>query len=227
VTASRLTPVGALATIAGMVLVEAVCWALAFAGQAGTLSFWLLTCGPTIALGIVGLVYADKKGLIGKWLHVRADDLALGLLVAAIQYGLAWAAANWLLPHIPGGTTWLTDLYGHLGTTAQRRAHPILSFLGLLVTCGFEEIVWRGFATALAEPTFGVRKAFAIQVLANTLLYVPMAVITRNPIIPCAAFVGGVATGLLAVWRGSRLPGPILGHGPFDFSVVVLWPLVR
>ena len=214
-----------LLAIAVIVVVEGVCWALAFSGPPGTPAFWLLTCTPTIVFGVASLVYGWKKGRLPTWLGLRASDLAWGVLVAGIQYALAYAAATWLLPRIPGGTAWLTQLYAHLGSTATRQAHPILSLLGLLLTCGLEEIMWRGFATDVVQPRLSARAAFVVQILANTVLYVPMAVIMKNPIIPCGALVGALATGILAVRRGGRLPGPILGHGLLDFAVVILWPL--
>jgi membrane protease YdiL (CAAX protease family) len=217
-----------LIAIAAIVVLEAVCWGLAFGipSVSGTFVFWLLTCAPTIVVGIASIVYAVKKKLVAAWLKPRVTDMLLGVGVAALQYGMAYVAAKYVVPSLPDGPRWLTGLYGYLGTTAQRQSQPILSLLALLVTCGCEEIVWRGFAADVAQQRFGARWAFVIQVLANTAVYLPMAIVSKNPIIPCSAFVGGIATGILAVKLKNRLWGPILGHGLFDFSVVVLWPLV-
>jgi membrane protease YdiL (CAAX protease family) len=212
--------------VAFIVVVEAVCWALAFAGPSGTAAFWLLCCLPNVVFGIGSLVYAGSKGLLGAWLELNIVDLVLGVGVAALQYALAYAVARGLLPRLSEGTTWLTDLYDHLGGTSSRQAHPVLSLFGLFATCSCEEIVWRGLATEVATPRFGGVGAFVFQVVANAVLYVPMAIVSQNPIIPCSALVGGIATGLLAARRDGRLPGTFVGHSLFDFSVVVLWPLV-
>lgn len=210
--------------IAVIIVVEAVCWAVAFGRKVSQTAFWLLCCAPTIFFGLASLAYGWRFGLLDAWFAAPLGDVVLGLLVTCGQYVMALLAARYLLPAIHH-TDWLEQLYARLNQPGQA-INPWIALAGLMLTCGCEEIVWRGFATHVAlDHGFDRWWAWGIASLANGVLYIPLGIVGRNWIIPGAATLGGFVTGLLSLYLGGRLWGPILGHGPFDFLVVILLPL--
>jgi membrane protease YdiL (CAAX protease family) len=210
--------------IVGMVVVEAICWALAFGiKNISTALFWVLCCASTIVFAIACCVWAGTQGLLGPWVALVPLDLVWGLAGAAAQYGLAYLAVKYLVPRFSAGPGWIAALHARLA--GAQSANKLVAFVGLMATCSGEEFIWRGFATDVASAHYGPVVAFVVQVAANTALYVPMGILTKNPIIPCSGLIGGVATGLIAVWLDGRLIAPSLAHGLFDFTIVILRPL--
>jgi membrane protease YdiL (CAAX protease family) len=221
-----------LAAIAAIILIEAVCWLLAFQpARAGQSAVWLLSCAPTIVLGLFALVRALRRGTLGAWLKPAGGDIALGVLFAAVQYGAALLVVRGVMGPGSLGGGWLARLAHQLGDTSSLHAHPALSFLGLSLTCACEEILWRGLVMELISDRIGSRYAWVLQAIANALIYVPMVVMTAttgmfDPILPAIALAGALLTGAITRWRGGRLPAAIVAHALFDFTAVVLVPLV-
>src|SRR5438270_8225735 len=100
--------------IAAIVVINAVCFWLAFQpSRAGTPLFWILVTAPTIVLGLVALVRAWRQGELARWLRPSAGDFTLGILFAALQFGLAYASSRVL--SATGHEIWLARLYLQLG----------------------------------------------------------------------------------------------------------------
>ena len=175
--------------IAGGVVIAFVCWAFTFGWAWG--NFW----------GKIGLsvVIVLTYSLIWQRPAVtfRAKSAALGVLSAAVLYGLFFLG-NALAPLVlPGAHAQVGGIYGLGGGTSR-----LLVFLLLLFVTGpGEEIFWRGFLQSRMMAAWGTGRGY----LAATLVYAGVHVFSGNPVLVIAALLAGAFWGVLYVWRRDLL----------------------
>lgn len=196
---------GSLVVLAGaLILALAVFWVV-FAWQPA--NFWLLMATGT---GLLGALALALRGDFVFGAGVRAGDLVLGLVSAAVLYGVFYAGRR-LVPR------------RQVGAVYDIRAHApagLIAVLLLLVIGPGEEIFWRGL----------VQHAIAAQlpgwpaVLLAALIYAAVHLVGRNPTLVLAAFVGGLFWGAIYLHTGRIFP-VIVSHALWDVSVLLLFPL--
>ena len=175
--------------ITGGVVIAFVCWAFTFGWAWG--NFW----------GKIGLsvVIVLTYSLIWQRPAVtfRAKSAALGVLSAAVLYGLFFLG-NALAPLVlPGAHAQVGGIYGLGGGTSR-----LLVFLLLLFVTGpGEEIFWRGFLQSRMMAAWGTGRGY----LAATLVYAGVHVFSGNPVLVIAALLAGAFWGVLYVWRRDLL----------------------
>jgi membrane protease YdiL (CAAX protease family) len=218
-----------LLAILAIVLVEMVATALAFQpSRAGTLAFWALAGGPTVAIAALALVRAKKDGALGEWMRPRAGDATIGILGGGALFGAAYAFVR--LATTPSAPAWLLFVYSQIGELDQLRSHATALIFGIIVAAAAEEIVWRGLVQELFAERFGSRIAWILQALAYAAAQLPTLFTLRpphgalNPLLPVAALGAGLLFGLM-VRRLGRLPPAIVAHALFDWLVVVMFRL--
>ncbi len=219
-----------IALVPAAVVVTALASYFAFAPDAaGSLRFWGLAGGPTVALAAVAAAWAAREDFLREWLSPRWGDFTLGLLVAAGLYGGAWLFARWVCPVGSPREIWLVSLYGQIGDPRELQAHApaVGAAVALLAVC--EELLWRGAVPQLLASRVGSRAAWGWAVALYPLAYTPTIVALGagghlNPVLVVAALGAGLVWTLLARALG-RLGPSIVAHALFDWAAVMMFPL--
>jgi uncharacterized protein len=218
--------------IALAVLVIAIASSVAFLPlRSGSLAFWLLAGGPTVALAAIAAAWASREELLHEWLSPRWGDFSRGVASAVLLFGVAWAFTRLLTP--PGSTreVWLVSLYGQLGDPRVLHSHAPVVAVAIAVVALAEELVWRGMVTQLLADRVGTRTAWVWAAVLYALAYLPTAWSLRaseggalDPLLPIAALGAGLLWGGMARAFGRLAPG-VLAHALFDWAVVMMFPL--
>jgi membrane protease YdiL (CAAX protease family) len=222
-------PIFPVVAIAVVVVVQTIATWLAFQpARAGTLGFWGLAGGPTLALAVLALVWARREGSLAEWMRPRPGDLTTGVMSGGALFGAAYAFTRFVAP--PASGAWFLFVYSQLGEREDLQAHRVPFLCALVLVAAAEEIVWRGLVQDLFAEVVGSRFAWILQGLAYALSLAPTLFTLRpphgplNPLLPLAALGAGLLFGFL-VRKLGRLPPAIVAHLLFDWLVVVMFRL--
>jgi membrane protease YdiL (CAAX protease family) len=223
----------AIGFIAVAVITTATSSYFAFLPQsAGTVAFWAFAGGPAIVLGAFAAGWARREELLREWLTPKWGDFTRGVVGAVLLFFLAWAFVRLVAPVGSKHEIWLVTLYGEIGDPHVLQAHAPTIGATIAAVAVAEEVVWRGAVTRLLAERVGSRVAWVWAAALYALAYVPTAWSLHalgpegglNPMLPIAAFAGGLVWGGMARVFG-RLPPSILAHALFDWAVVMMFPL--
>jgi membrane protease YdiL (CAAX protease family) len=198
--------------------------------RSGTVAFWAITTAPTLVLSVVALVWAKREEMLREWLTPRGGDFTLAFFGAAALFAVAWAFARLACPVGSTREVWLVSLYSQLGDPRVLQKHVAGVVAAIVVAAAAEEIVWRGFVTALLAERVGSRMAWIGSAGLYALAHVPTMWALRagrgalNPLLPLAALGAGLVFGGLARLRGRLMPA-IFAHVLFDWCAVMMFPL--
>jgi hypothetical protein len=194
--------------ITGGVVIAFVCWAFAFGWAWG--NFWGKIGLSVVIVLTYSLIWQRPA------ITFRAKSIALGVLSAAVLYGLFFLG-NALAPLVlPGARAQVGGIYG-LGWGTSR----LLVFLLLLFVTGpAEEIFWRGFLQSRMMAAWGAGRGC----LAATLVYAGVHVFSGNPVLVIAALLAGAFWGALYVWRRDVLL-LIVSHSVWSAFIFAVAPV--
>ncbi len=222
----------AVAFIAVAVVLAGASSYLAFSpDRSGSVAFWALALGPTVALAAVTAVWARREGLLAEWLSPGWGDFTRGVLGAVGLFLAAWGVTHVLAPVGSPREIWLVSLYGQIGDPRVLQAHAPLVAAAIALAALAEEIVWRGTVTQLLAERVGSRFAWVWAAGLYALALAPTAWALRagggagglNPMLVIAAAGGGLVWGGMARKFGGLVPS-ILAHALFDWAVVMMFP---
>jgi membrane protease YdiL (CAAX protease family) len=199
----------------GGLLLAAAWWFVLFSPwTASPRGFWW---GMVFATGTL-LGYSAWL-LRGQWrplFHPRWQWFVLGIVSAALLYGLFWVGHHLVLSLFPKASEEIAAVYA-------MRQHAPLWLLALLLLFWIgpaEEIFWRG----VVQRYFQQKLPPFAALLVTTSLYALIHAWAGNLSLLLAAFVVGLVWGLLFLRTGSLLPG-ILSHAVWDVLMVVVLPV--
>lgn len=190
-----------LVVVVGLV-VAGLAWTWLFA--AGPTGFWSRAAVAGVVIGSYGVV-AERHEL-GHLLRPTALDLALGVVAAAVLYGVFWVGDQLIARVLPALARDVGRLYAIRGAAGRARMVGVLLVVG---PC--EEIFWRGFVQ---------NRAGVVVALVG---YAAVHLWERKAVLVLAAVVGGAFWGVLFAWR-TTLVAPIVCHALWDLAVVVWFP---
>lgn len=194
-----------VAVVAGLVL-AAVAWGALFG--LGRADFWSRAAVAGIAIGAYAIVV--QRAELEDLLRPTVADVAIGVVAAAVLYGVFWAGSAILRRWLPAVAAQVDDLYDVRSVRRPARL-PITAVLLLVGPC--EELFWRGLVQE--------RAGFAVALAG----YAAVHLWERKAVLVLAAVVGGAFWGALFSWRGT-LVAPLVSHALWDLAVVVWRPLV-
>src|SRR5579859_4089127 len=140
----------ALGFVVVSVVATAVASFFAFSPAAqGSVAFWALAGGPTVALAVVAALWAQREELLKEWLSPRWGDFSRGVVGAVLLFGVAWAFSRIVAPVGSPREIWLVSLYGQLGDPRVLQAKAPVVAGTIAVVALAEEVVWRGMVTQL------------------------------------------------------------------------------
>ena len=223
----------AVSFVALAVVVTAITGWFAFSpAHAGTLGFWALAAGPSILLGALAAVWAQREELLREWLVPQWGDFTRGVVGAMVLFGIAWVFVRLVVPPGSERQIWLVSLYGQLGSRRELQARGPALAVTIAATALAEELLWRGAVTRLLAERVGSRWAWVWAAVLYAMAYAPTAwslkvgdgLASLNPVLPVAALAAGLLWGGMARVFGRLAPG-VLSHGLFDWAVVMMFPL--
>jgi membrane protease YdiL (CAAX protease family) len=212
------------------IVVTGVSGFLAFSpARSGSLAFWALAVGPTVALALVAGIWGKREELLRDWLSPRWGDFSRGVVGAVVLFAVAWGVTHVLAPVGSPREFWLVSLYGQIGDPRVLQAQAPAVAVAVAVASFSEELLWRGLVTQLVADRVGSRTAWIVAAGLYAVAYVPTAwalggASGLNPMLVVAAGGGGLFWGAMARFLGSLVPG-ILAHALFDWAVVMMFPL--
>lgn len=168
--------------------------------------------------------------LFGQWcsgLRFSAGQIALGLLLAALLWGVFWVGDKISGALFSFARPQVDTIYALKDGTAKW----LLAAQLLLLTGPAEEIFWRGcLQRNIAEYLQGRRGAggnarlvaAVITLLVYTLIHLP----SLNFMLIAAAAVAGGIWGLLYYLKPQWLPALIVSHAVWDTAVFVIFPIM-
>ncbi len=209
----------AAAAFAGVAVIVAILFTLLFSvRRLGPLDFWWWMA---LNVGLAGgLGFAADRGYATR---LRADvksglawKAGLGLLSAALLYGLFAAGKALALRIFPFAASGIASVYGLRSGAETAR---IILLLGLVIGPG-EEIVWRGFF----QENLGRRFGRGAGLVLTALLYMLVHVGSGNAMLVLAAGVCGVFWGLsYLVFRSPVLNA--VSHAAWALAIFIVRPL--
>jgi membrane protease YdiL (CAAX protease family) len=197
--------------------------------RSGTVAFWALALGPTLALAALAAWWAKREEFLAEWLSPRWGDFTRGVLGAVGLFGAAWGVTRVVAPVGSPREIWLVSLYGQIGDPRVLQAHAPLVAAAIALAAIGEEIVWRGAVTQLLAERVGSRLAWVWAAGFYAMALLPTAWALRagdglNPLLVIAAAGAGLVWGAMARVFGGLAPS-ILAHALFDWAVLMMFPL--
>jgi membrane protease YdiL (CAAX protease family) len=218
------------AFLAIAVVVTGISLYLAFApARSGSIAFWALAAGPTVALAAVAATWASREGLLREWLSPKWGDFTRGVVGAMVLFAIGWAFARLVAPVGSAREIWLVSLYGQIGDPRALQAHALAlaAVVGLVALA--EEVLWRGMVTQLLAERVGPRAGWLWAVGLYAVAHTPTMWALRSgagldPVLVVAALGGGLLWGAMARAFGRLAPG-VLAHALFDWAAIMMFPL--
>src|ERR1700722_18586028 len=107
----------AAAYVVAAVALTSICAYFAFLPRySGTLTFWALAGGPSVALAAVAAEWARREELLREWLTPRWGDFSRGMVGAVLLMAGAWGFAHVVTPVGSPREIWLVTLDGQVRT---------------------------------------------------------------------------------------------------------------
>jgi membrane protease YdiL (CAAX protease family) len=145
-----------------------------------------------------------------------AADIPLGLIAAAVLYGIFWvghALSTRLLPFAASQVDAIYTIRGDLDRW-------LVAGLLLFVIGPAEEIFWRGFVQNRLSNRYGV----LVGLILGAAVYALVHVWSFNFMLLAASAICGGFWGLLYAATGSLWPA-IISHAVWDVAIFILWPI--
>lgn len=186
------------------------CWFVIFAWQ--PLNFWLLMSLAQLSFSAIAFA------LRGRFLHlpIRPADVALGIVSAALLYGV-FELGNWIAPFL------IPNAHGQVGNIYGLKSHlspVVLAPLLLLVIGPSEEIFWRGLVQTTLSARWGKNAGFVV----TNAIYGLIHLVSGNIMLVLAALVAGFFWGFMYRWLGRLWPN-LFSHALWDMFVMALFPI--
>ncbi|MBW2455535.1 MAG: CPBP family intramembrane metalloprotease [Deltaproteobacteria bacterium] len=190
----------------------------------------LALIGGTYAVLLVGTcLWLARRGELGRQLTPFRGDITIGALLAAGSYmvvmmGYTLLATEGVPPH-----PWILRLYLQVGDPVVTGGWQI--GLAIMAIAAVEEVVWRGWVQGALSGAFGEGRGWLMASVLYGVAHLPTALMLGdpaagpNPLLPLAAFGGGLVWGLLA-WRFGRLAPSIFAHMILSWAIIE-FPLLR
>ncbi len=215
--------------------------------RAGQPAFLLWLGVPTLAIALVGVLRAHSDGALYRrrsfdggatrsggngWLNTRSGDFTRGFIAALGLFAAAWAFTRVVAPPSSDRDSWVARLYLQIGDPSMLRSHVGIVVGAIIVLAIAQELLWRGFVTALLEEVVGSRRAWVVAAFLYAAAQLPTLWVLRdpvaglNPLLPIAALAAGLTWGLMARKLERLWPG-IFAHILFDWTVVMMFRLWR
>lgn len=192
----------------GAVLLTTLCWAFTFGMAWG--NFWA-KIGFSVVLICAYSFYWQKPKI-----NFSLKSVIIGLLSAAVLYGIFYLGYV-LSPYIvPGATTQVGGIYG-MGTNTDTR---LIFLLLLFITGPGEEIFWRGFLQERLMVKYGKAAGF----LLTTFIYGSIHIFSLNFMLTMAAYVAGAFWGGLYLWRRDLMM-VIVSHSLWSAVIFAVFPV--
>jgi uncharacterized protein len=197
-------------------------------GRAGTAWLFAGMTSVSVVLACIGAAWAHREERLSEWLTPRWGDLTASILLAVLTFAGAWAFFRFVTPQGTPREAWIVRVYAQIGDPSVLRAHLGLVFACIVLVAASEEIVWRGWVTALLEPQVGSRRAWMVSAFLYALAHAPTAWLLRDPVagLNPVIVLGALGAGLF--WGGAskafgRLTPIIIAHVIFDWAAVVMF----
>jgi uncharacterized protein len=196
--------------------------------RAGSTALFAGMTGVSLVLACVGAVWAHREERLSEWLTPRWGDLTASIVLAVSTFAGAWAFFRFVTPQGTPREAWIVRVYAQIGDISTLRTHLGLVFACIVLVAASEEIVWRGWVTALLEPHVGSRRAWMVSAFLYALAHAPTAWLLRddvagpNPVIVLGALGAGLFWGASSRVFG-RLTPVIIAHVIFDWAAVVMF----
>ncbi|WP_425331112.1 CPBP family intramembrane glutamic endopeptidase [Clostridium aminobutyricum] len=199
--------------IAFTLLISAVLWFLMFIIK--PMNFWI-EMSLSISI-LVALSYWVKRDLF-QLSKITWRAIIIGILSAIILYAVFYVGnivSGYLFPFKEAQ---VLSVYSN-----KSQGSPLLigSLLLLLIGPG-EELFWRGFIQQSLATKLGETKGY----LLSTLFYTGVHIVTGNFMLIIAALVCGAFWGFMYKKEKSLVP-VIISHALWDFTIFVLFPLIK
>jgi len=196
------------------VAVAAVLWFLMFSPwTAPHLNFWYAMTGSAILLTTLACIFCKEWV---KDFHVDLQGIGIGILVAAILWGVFWVGdkvSQWMFSFARPEVNMIYDM--------KDGNSPVLIALLLFFIIGpAEEIFWRIFVQRRMSEKWGANAGWIVATLAYTLIHIW----SFNFMLIMAALVCGFLWGLFyRLWPKKIFP-LILSHALWDAFAFVILP---
>jgi membrane protease YdiL (CAAX protease family) len=213
-------------TIVVMVVVATAVGLCLSQGPDAPALMWSAITLPYVALAAFAVYRMYDDGTVLDKLRIKGGDVTLGVLVAAVLVGGAWAVRQGLMPQGSPQIGWLFRVLLHVGGIHKS---PLLLVV-LLVLALAEEITWRGMVQDALTERFGSRRGWILCAVAYAVALIPSAFALSDPSAgPNPLLVlAGLGCGLFwsfTTSRLGRLPPAIVSHIAFSyFAPLVLLP---
>ncbi len=194
---------------AATVLVASLLWFITFYLTFST--FWIKISFSAACLAVLSLLFSDDR----KRPRFNGRDIALGVISAAILYGIFWIGNFVSIRILPFAGHQIESIYGKGEGTPLWIIFPLL----LVVTGPCEEIYWRGYLQKKLSERFG---GFQGWLLAST-VYAAVHIWSFNFMLVGAAGVAGAFWGAI-YQRTGRLAPVIISHSLWSAVVFTLAP---
>ena len=194
------------------VLTAFALWYLIFVVPRG--DFWVKMAVSAGTLGLLSLLMAGSAR--GDLLKIRLTHVALGVVAAALLYGVFWLGKIVLIGLSATADESIRSVYAPRESTSLW----LIGVLLLVFTGPAEEIFWRGLVQRILSSRVGKTSGW----LVTTGLYAAVHLWTGNGPLVLAALVAGLSWGWLYRHTESLIPG-IVSHSLWGVAIFVLWPL--
>jgi uncharacterized protein len=197
------------------VLVAAALWCVLFSPCIhAPIGFWP---GMTIASGALAAWAATiERGRMAVRFRLRAAHLAIGLVSAAVLYGLFWIGDQVSRTILPFAGDQIAAVYARRGSTSPLAVSALLfAWIGPA-----EEIFWRGFLQHRLAARWGDLRGW----LLTSAVYGAVHLWAGNVMLFLAALLCGLFWGAL-YWRWRSLWPGIVSHAVWDVVIFVIAPV--
>ena len=198
-------------------LVAAVLWFIMFSPlTAPHLNFWLCMTASALVLTCFALVFGGSKSLGAGDGTPLFKSLLLGVLLAALLWGVFYVGDKVSQLIIPCARAQVNIIYNIKGN-----ASPTLLALLLLCLIGpAEEVFWRGYVQRTLSNYRSPFVAFLLTTACYTLVHLP----SGNFMLIMAALVCGIFWGGLYWLMPQNLKAIIISHALWDAAAFVWLP---
>jgi membrane protease YdiL (CAAX protease family) len=174
--------------------------------------FWIKIAASAALLAGISMILQPPAAR----LRIEPRDLAYGLLLAVLLWGVFWAGKRVSTLILPFAGQQIGAIYGK----GEGFSQPVIFFLLLFVTGPCEEIYWRGFLQKQLMASHGGVRGW----LLTTAVYAGVHIWSFNFMLIGAAAVAGAFWGFF-YWRLGRLAPVIVSHALWSACIFAVVPI--